>query len=200
MLDNMWEKVRTTLVDMLGSLEGVDDLVTDLLNFESWEKVKKGAMFVVDLAHKLLGRRTFGNEQRYPMFGSCADMKDLIDKVFMICRIVHPDVFTDGFAKAVFDQMWQIESKSKMSMEAATQAFHEKTYEGIMYARGDWLHDYRTDTTRSAIMPTESALVACLGGDGTPNFFVLIFYLVFITRSSNLPQCGGAPPMISHCG
>jgi hypothetical protein len=64
--------------------------------------------------------------------------------------------------------MWEIESKSKMSLQVATQAFYEKTYGGIMYAWGNWLHDYRTDTTRSAIMPTESALMACLGGDGTP--------------------------------
>ena len=167
-LDNMRARVRTALVEMLGRSEGVDDLVTDLLNFKSREKAKKGGMFVVDLAHKLLGRRTFGNEQRYPMLGSFADMKDLIDKVFRICRIAHPDVFTHVFAKAFFDQMWEIESKSKMSLEVATQAFYEKTYGGIMYAWGDWLHDYRTDTTRSAIMPTESALMACLGGDGTP--------------------------------
>lgn len=166
-LDNMRARVRTTLVDMLGRSEGVDDLVTDLLNFKSREKAKKGGMFVVDLAHRLLGRRTFGNEQRYPRPGSFADMKDLIGKVFGICRIAHPDVFTHRFAKAFFDQMWEIESKSKLSLEVATQAFYEKTYGGIMYAWGDWLHDYRTDTTRSAIMPTESALMACLGGDGT---------------------------------
>jgi hypothetical protein len=167
-LDNMRARVRTALVDMLGRSEGVDDLVTDLLNFKSREKAKKGGMFVVDLAHRLLGRRTFGNEQRYPRPGSFADMKDLIGKVFGICRIAHPDVFTHRFAKAFFDQMWEIESKSKLSLEVATQAFYEKTYGGIMYAWGDWLHDYRTDTTRSAIMPTESALMACLGGDGTP--------------------------------
>jgi hypothetical protein len=50
-LDNMRARVRTTLVDMLGSSEGVDDLVTDLLNFKSREKAKKGGMFAVDLAH-----------------------------------------------------------------------------------------------------------------------------------------------------
>jgi hypothetical protein len=34
-LDNMRARVRTALVDMLGSSEGVDDLVTDLLVMES---------------------------------------------------------------------------------------------------------------------------------------------------------------------
>ena len=32
-LDNMRARVRTTLVEMLGSSEGVDDLVTDLSSF-----------------------------------------------------------------------------------------------------------------------------------------------------------------------
>jgi hypothetical protein len=62
----------------------VDDLVTDSSNFKSWEKIKKGGMFVVDLAHELLGQRTFLNEQRYPKVGSFAYMKGLVEKVFMI--------------------------------------------------------------------------------------------------------------------
>jgi hypothetical protein len=127
-LDQMQARVRTTLVDMLGRSDGVDEVVTDLLNFKSREKAKKGGMFVVDLAHRLLGIRTFGNEQWYPMPGSFADMKDLIGKVFGICRIAHPDVVTHRFAEAFFDQMWEIESKSKMTLEVATQAIYEKTY------------------------------------------------------------------------